>query len=81
MNKMKRKRTTRKLKGGWQTPEKLESLSKSIPIRTQYGKKKLKKTYKNKRRKKNKSKSRKRKNIKKIIKRKKKSRKRRKRVR
>ena len=38
-------------KGGWQTPEKLESLSKSVPIRTLINKTK-KKTNKKKKKKK-----------------------------
>ena len=48
----KRKRKTRKKRGGWQTPEKLSSLSKTKPIRTLgYLKKKTKKR-KNKKKKK-----------------------------
>ena len=39
-------------KGGWQTPEKLESLSKSVPIRTLINKKKKKKKKRKKYRKK-----------------------------
>jgi len=45
----KRKRKTRKKRGGWQTPEKLSSLSKTKPIRTLgYLKKKTKKKKKKK---------------------------------
>ena len=48
----KRKRKTRKKRGGWQTPDKLSSLSKTKPIRTLgYLKKKTKKR-KNKKKKK-----------------------------
>jgi hypothetical protein len=49
-------RRTRKMRGGWQTPERLKSLSKSKPIRTlttrKRKKKRNKKTKKNKRRRK-----------------------------
>jgi hypothetical protein len=54
----KRKRKTRKKRGGWQTPEKLSSLSKTKPIRTLgYLKKKTKKR-KNKKKKKKKTRGR-----------------------
>ena len=54
----KRKRKTRKKRGGWQTPDKLSSLSKTKPIRTLgYLKKKTKKR-KNKKKKKKKTRGR-----------------------
>ena len=55
-------RRTRKTRGGWQTPERLKSLSKSKPIRTlttrKRKKKRNKKTKKNKRRRKKKKRKR-----------------------
>ena len=50
-----------KYKGGWQTPEKLESLSKSVPIRSLNN---LKKTKRKKRRNKTKRKQKRRKQTK-----------------
>tara|TARA_B110000495_G_C22569430_1_gene342943 strand:+ start:207 stop:428 length:222 start_codon:yes stop_codon:yes gene_type:complete len=60
-----------KYKGGWQTPEKIESLSKSVPIRSLIN---FKKTKRKKRRTKNKKKKKKRKQTKKRRKRKRKRR-------
>ena len=52
----------KKYKGGWQTPEKLESLSKSVPIRSLI---RCKKTKRKKRRTKSKKKQKRRKQTKK----------------